>query len=125
MATASDLQRGNYFIYNNELVQVIRKELVNCGTHCHTKLKFFIKGLHEKGERTVNMAHQNQVEIVDITKKSGQVISKANDKVQVMDSMTYETLDASATKEVLNEIKEGDEVVFIDFNGSIQIIEKR
>ena len=42
-----------------------------------------------------------------------------------MDSTTYETLDATATKELIDELKEGDEVIFIEFEGNIQIIEKR
>jgi len=125
MASATELKKGSYMIYKGKLVEVSRKEVVAYGTHSHTKLKIFFHELGERGESNINMHHTDSVEIADITRKTGQVISKADDKVQVMDSMTYETLDASATKEVLNEIKEGDEVVFIDFNGSIQIIEKK
>src|SRR3989338_901055 len=125
MASATELKKGSYMIYKGKLVEVSRKEVVEYGTHSHNKLKIFFHELGERGESNINMHHTDSVEIADITRKTGQVISKADDKVQVMDSMTYETLDASATKEVLNEIKEGDEVVFIDFNGSIQIIEKK
>ena len=53
MASASELKKGSYFIYDNEPVRVIRKELVAYGTHSHSKLKLFIQGLHEKGERSV------------------------------------------------------------------------
>ncbi|MBW2976505.1 hypothetical protein KY347_03605 [Candidatus Woesearchaeota archaeon] len=125
MATASELQRGSYFIYNGEPVCVVRKEIVVYGTHSHSKLKLFIKGLTEKGERSVNMHHTDKIEIVDIIKKTGQVISKADDKVQIMDNVSYETLDAAAPEELHNELNEGDNVIFVDFKGNIQIIEKR
>jgi len=125
MPTASELERGNYFIYNGEPVRVLRKEVIVVGTHSHSKLKFYIQGLNEKAERTVNLKHEDKVEIVDIKRKLGQIIAKANDKVQVMDMVSYETLDANASVELLNELNEGDQVTFIDLSGNIQIIEKR
>ena len=125
MASASDLKKGSYFLYNEEPVRVIRKELVAYGTHSHSKLKIFIQGLHEKGERSVNLHHIDKVEIVDVIRKNGQVISKTNDKVQIMDNVSYETLDANAPAELFNELSEGDHVTFIDFKGDVEIIEKR
>ena len=125
MSTATELKRGIYFIYHGKPVQVTRRELVTYGTHSHSKLKLYFKGLSGKGEKTVNMHHTDRVEIVEIIKKVGQVISKTDDKVQIMDNVSYETLDGSAPEELHNELNEGDQVTFIEFNGKIQIIEKR
>jgi translation initiation factor 5A len=125
MPSASDLQRGSYFLYNNEPVCVVRKEIVVYGTHSHSKLKLFIQGLNKKGERSINLHHTDKVEILDITRKTGQVISKLGNKVQIIDNVSYETLDASAPEELLNELNEGDGVIFVDFKGNIQIIEKK
>ena len=125
MPTASELERGNYFIYNNEPVRILRKEVIVVGTHSHSKLKFYIQWLNEKGERTVNFHHTDKVEIIDITRKLGQIISKTNNKVQVMDMVSYETLNANAPNEILNELNEGDNVTFVDVKGIIEIIEKR
>ncbi len=126
MAAAQELQRGSYFIYNSEVVRVLRKEVIVVGTHSHSKLKFYIQGLNEKGERSVNLGHADKVEIVDIVRKLGQVISKtSNNKVQVMDMVSYETLDANASPELLSELNEGSQVTFIELNGNVEIIEKR
>ena len=125
MPTASELERGKYFIYNGEPVRVLRREVIVVGTHSHSKLKFYIQGLNEKGERTVNFHHTDKVEIVDITRKLGQIIAKSNNKVQLMDMVSYETFDANATAELLSQVNEGDNVTFIDVNGNVQIIEKR
>ncbi|MBI3035555.1 hypothetical protein HYY71_04485 [Candidatus Woesearchaeota archaeon] len=43
MPTASELERGSYFIYNGEPVRVLRKEVIVVGTHSHSKLKFYSK----------------------------------------------------------------------------------
>jgi|TARA_Y100000310_G_scaffold91835_2_gene89338 translation elongation factor P/translation initiation factor 5A len=125
MASASELKRGSYFIQNNEPMQVIRKEIVVYGTHSHSKLKLFIKDLTGKGERSINMHHTDKVELIDIVKKTGQVISKTDDKVQIMDNVSYETVDANALEELRNELNEGDRITFVDFKGNVQIIEKR
>jgi len=125
MPTATELKTGNYFIYNGEPVRVLRKEVVAFGTHSHSKLKIFFQGLTEKGERFANFQHTDKVEIVEITRKLGQVLSKTNNKVQVMDMVSYETFDANANLDLFNQLIEGNQVTFIDLNGNIQIIEKR
>jgi len=125
MAMATELERGSYFIYNGEPVRVLRKEVIVVGTHSHSKLKFFIQGLNEKGERSINFHHTDKVEIVDIVRKLGQIISKTNNKIQLMDMVTYETLDANAPAELYNDLNENDLVTFIEFKSNIEIIEKR
>ena len=125
MAIASDLDKGNYFIYNGEPVRVVRKEVVSVGTHSHTKLKFYIQGLREKGERTVILQHSDRVDKMDIMRKQGQIISKSIGKVQIMDSTSYETLDSNLPPELADEINEGDYVTFVDLNGKVEILDKR
>jgi len=90
MSTASELKKGSYFIHNNEPVRVNRKEVVVYGTHSHSKLKLFIQGLNDKGERSINMHHTDRVDIVEIIKKVGQVISKSDERVQIMDNVSYD-----------------------------------
>ena len=125
MAIASELQRGSYLIYNGEPVRVLRKEVIVVGTHSHSKLKFFIQGLNGKSERSINLHHTDKVEIIDIIRKLGQVISKTNNKIQIIDMVSYETFDANAPTGLINEVNEGDQVTFIDLKGNIQILEKR
>ena len=125
MPTASELEKGSYFIYNNDPVRVTRKETVAYGTHSHSKLKIFFQGLNEKGEKSINLHHTDKVEIVDIIRKLGQIISKTNNKIQIMDMVSYETFDANARAELSNDLKDGDNVTFIESKGNIEIIEKR
>ncbi len=66
MAAASELKKGDYFKHNNEILRLIRKELVAYGTHSHSKLKLYVKALGKKGEKTINLHHTDKVEILDI-----------------------------------------------------------
>ncbi len=124
MTEAKELKQGNYIRINKEILKVIRKEVVACGTHSHSKTKLFVQGLFSKGERTINMSHHENVDMVDIVKKQGQIISLTG-KAQVMDNVSYETVDADVDPELIKELTEGDTVIFINFEGKAMVLEKR
>ena len=125
MSIASELEKGNYFIHNGEPVRVIRREVIVVGTHSHSKLKFYIQGLREKGERSVTFQHSDRVEKIEIMRKQGQIISKTGNKVQLMDAVSYETLDADIPRELSGDVNEGDNVTFVELNGTVEILDKR
>ena len=124
MATASELSKGSCFRYKGDMLRVLRKELVAYGTHSHTKIKLFVQPVFGGGEKSLNLMHHDKVDLLDITKKSAQVIAKLPNKLQIMDKQSYETFDANANQELLNEVNEGDEVIFVDFEGDAKVIEK-
>lgn len=125
MAEAKELQKGFWIVHENQLFQVKRKELVAYGTHSHSKTKLFLQPLQGKGEKILTLMHHDKVETVDIIKKTGQVISKQQNKVQIMDPVSYETLNADVDEELINSINEGDEVIFIDHKGMIKVLERK
>ena len=125
MSEASELKSGSYFMMNNEPVRVTRKEVVAFGTHSHTKLKIFYQGLRDKGEKSTNFTHGEKVEILDIIRKKGQVVAKNGNNLQIMDLVTYETHNASASKELLDEMREGDNISFIELNGQVEVVDIR
>jgi translation elongation factor P/translation initiation factor 5A len=124
MTEAKKLKQGNYIKINNEILKVVRKEIVAYGTHSHSKTKLFVQGLFSKGEKSINMSHHENVDTVDIIKKQGQILS-LTDKAQVMDNVSYETVDADVDPELIKELNEGDIVTFINFEGKALVLEKR
>ena len=125
MANASELKAGMYFLMNGEPACVKRREVVTVGTHSHSKIKIYYTDIYGKGEKAINFGHTDRVDILDIIKKTGQLLSKTQNKAQVMDMQTYETFDAAADGELLKSLNENDEVIFIDYNGKRQILEKK
>jgi translation initiation factor 5A len=125
MTTAKELKAGNYVNINNEVLKVVRKEVVAYGTHSHSKTKLFVQGLFSKGEKSFNLNHHDHVDVLDIIRKKGQAISKSDDKVQVMDIVSYETIDADADPELFSSINEGDEVTFINYKGRAMVLGKK
>jgi translation elongation factor P/translation initiation factor 5A len=125
VASASELNKGNFFSFKGEILQVLRKELVAYGTHSHSKLKLSVSDVYGKKERVLTFAHEDKVDILDIKKKTGNVLSKTPKGVQIMDPFSYETMGASADSRLLEEINEGDEVIFINNGNVASILEKK
>lgn len=125
MAMASDLKTGSYFRHNNEILRLVRKEVVAYGTHSHSKLKLYVQSLDKKGEKTLTMHHTDKVELLNIMRKSAQVIALTGGKASIMDTVNYETHDAMLPESMSVDLKEGDEVTFIDLEGKVIVIEKR
>jgi translation elongation factor P/translation initiation factor 5A len=125
MAVASDLEKGKYFLFKGEIHKVLRKEVVAYGTHSHTKIKLYIQDLEGKGEKVINLAHTDRVDMVDIVKKTAQVISKNTDNVQIMDAVSYETFDAEVDDDLKKLLSEGDHVIFINYNNLVKVLEKK
>ena len=124
MASASDLQRGDFFLMNGAILQVTRREVVAVGTHSHTKLKFYAKSIKGGGEKQFTFSHGDKVEKLDIQKKHATVIAKTPGGVQIMDPVSFETFDA-AVDESLGELSEGDDIIYFSYNNEIKILEKR
>jgi len=121
---ASELEKGKFFEYKGEVLQVQRRSLVNCGTHSHTKLVFTVCDINGKREREITMGHNEKVDMIDITKKKANVISKSENGLQIMDNVSYETLDATAEPDVLASIKEGEEIIYVEYKG-VRVLGKK
>jgi len=115
MANASDLKKGVSFLHSDTAYRVTKKENVTVGTHSHTKLKVYARPLLGGGEKVFTFAHTDNVDTVDIIKKLGQVVSKSEDLLQVMDSRSYDMFDAAVDEALLEELTEGDNVIFVDY----------
>ena len=122
MASAGDLKSGSCFLYKGDVARIEKKEVVAYGTHSHTKLKFFVEFIFSNKKEVITMGHQESVEPVDVMKKKATVISKS--PLQIMDSQSFETKDAYADQEVLDQITEGDVIIFVDYQGKVKVLEK-
>ena len=121
---ASDLERGKFFEHKGELLQVLRRSLVNVGTHSHTKLVITASDINGKKEREIVLGHNDQVDMVDVLRKRANVISKSPSLIQIMDPVSYATLDATCEPDILETLNEGDEVVYIEYKG-VRILGKK
>lgn len=125
MKGVKELKKGDHIVHNDAPYRVLRKELVAVGTHSHSKVKIIAQGVFNGTTETLIYAPHTTVDDVEIIKKKGQIIANQEQNLQVMDLVSYETINASARTELKNELREGDEVTFVEFNGTARVLEKR
>lgn len=123
MKGVKELKRGDWVIHKGEPYRVERKEVVVIGTHCHSKTRIELISLYGKKDSVLKKPG-DAMEDVNIIRKRGQIISKTDKDVQVMDLVSYETLAAEIDESLLNEISEGDDVSFAEFLGKVRVLEK-
>jgi len=117
MAAAGELDRGMVILVNKELFKILRKENVTCGTHCHSKTKLICQNLLGGGEKVFTYSHQDKVDVPDIENRAGQVISKNESSLTVMDTKSYETLDVEASQDIIERAHEGSLLFFFVHEG--------
>jgi translation elongation factor P/translation initiation factor 5A len=125
MKSVKELNKGDYIVYRGEPCRVLKKENVTYSTHCHTKVRVDVQGVFTNFKDVLTLLPHAAVKDADITLKRGQLVSKLMGKAQLMDLVSYETVEADIDPELLNDLNEGEELTFVDFNGKIKVLEKR
>ncbi len=115
MVEAKDVKVGDWVVFNREPFKVKRRETVTAGTHMHSKIKLVMQGLFSQGEKSAVYAHHDKLDQPELEFKSGQVISVTSNKCQIMDSRTYEVIDAELSPD--SGIQEGSSVTLVNYNG--------
>lgn len=124
MVEASSVKKGEFVVQNGEPYFVEKAQSVVISRHSHSKMKIDIVNLFSGEKRVLSVPNHEELEKADVIRKHGQFISKTgDDRGQVMDMKDYGVLDAEIKDGV--ELKEGDEVTYIDFKGRATIIQKR
>lgn len=124
MKGIKELKRGDWVLHKGEPYRVERKEVVVVGTHSHSKTRIELVSLYGKKDSILKKPG-SVMEDINVTRKKGQIVSKADDTVQLMDVVTYETMNADIDKELLKNINEGDEVSFVEIKGNVRVLDKR
>jgi translation elongation factor IF5A len=118
------IKAGSYVLYKDQPFQVKKNQIVVTGTHSHTKNRLDMKGVFSDQNESIVFPPHERLEILEILRKKAQIISKSP-RLQIMDMVSYETVDAEADEKLLNELNEGDEVTYIEFNNARKVLEKR
>ena len=125
MKGVKELQKGDHINYRDAPYRILKKEIIAVGTHSHTKVKITAQNVMNGVTETINFAPHTNVNDVEILRKRGQVIANQPQNLQIMDLVSYETLNAIANDELQQQLQDGDEVTFIEFQGTVRVLEKR
>jgi len=113
-AELGDLKEGSYVVIEGEPCRVVEVSRAKTGKHGSAKVHIVAIGLFTGSRKTLVGPADQRVEIPIIDKKVGQVIAVLGDKVQLMDSETYETfeVDMPTDESIRSKIAPGVEVEY-------------
>jgi len=109
---ANNVQKGNFIIMEGAACRVVDVEISKPGKHGHSKVRISAVGLTDDKKRIAVMPGHDNVEVPIIEKRNAQVLSVQGDKVNVMDSETYETFDLKIPEEFKGLVVEGSSVTY-------------
>ena len=108
----TSLKKGSSVIIDGEPCRVTDLQVSRPGKHGHAKVRLSAVGLMDDKKRIIVKPGHDKIDVPIIGKKIAQVLSISGDKVNVMDSETFETLDLDIPAELKSEIVEGVNVLY-------------
>jgi len=120
-------KKGTCILYNNKPYRVEDIKSVVVSRHSHAKTKVTLVNVFDPRDRqTLSMPHTEQVEEVRIIRKHGQYIARLGPgRGQVMDMRDYSIHEAEVPEDIDRDIREGDEVTYVEFQGRSKVLEIR
>ncbi len=91
---AGNLKKGNYFLSDSEVCNVLDVQHSKSGKHGHAKNRVSCVGLFDKKKRSLIFSSGAMVDVPEIKKSVGQITDVGETTVTIMDLETYETFDA-------------------------------
>ena len=126
MVEVGSLRRGDIVVLEGEPFRVDSIQSVVISRHSHTKIKMDLTGMFSGAKKVMSMSPHKTMEKVDIKRKHGQLIAKISEDVgQIMDMMDYTIYEAHVPKDLMERMGEGDELIYIEYGGRVQVLEAR
>lgn len=111
VADVSEMKPGSLMIIDGAACKVISVDVSRPGKHGHAKFRILAVGIIDEKKRDIVMPHQS-IEVPIIGKKEAQVLSVTGDVCNVMDSVSFETLDLKIPEELKGQIQSGQTIIY-------------
>ena len=126
MVEVGSLRRGDIVILEGEPFRIDSIQSVVISRHSHTKIKMELTGMFSGAKKIMSLSPHKTMEKVEIKRKHGQLIAKISEDVgQIMDMMDYTIYEAHVPKDLMERLGEGDELIYIEYGGRVQVLEAR
>jgi translation elongation factor P/translation initiation factor 5A len=126
MAEVGSLRKGDIVLLEGEPFRIDSIQSVVISRHSHTKIKMDLTGIFSGAKKILSLSPHKTMEKVDVRRKHGQLIAKISEDVgQVMDMMDYTIYEAHVPKDLMERMREGDELTYIEYGGRVQVLEVR
>ncbi len=123
MIDLKKLKKGKYIIHENEACVI--KDVKTLTSKNNPVIKLELEGLFSGKHYNSHILTGQNIQEANLTRKCGTIISKKNNKIEIMDIQTFETFDVNIDPELLEKAQEGDNVTYVHSDTSTKILEVR
>jgi translation initiation factor 5A len=117
------IKEGHFVVLGGEPCRVVEVEKSKPGKHGSAKVRLVAIGFFTGSKRSHVGPASSRIEIPEIEKRSGQILSVTKDYVQVMDLETFETFETPYVEEdARHKLEPGAEVEYWRMLGKAKII---
>ena len=115
---ATEIKVGTNIIVDGTPCTVKSIDISKTGKHGHSKCRIEAVGIITGQKKVFVVPGHERLEVPNVDKRKGQVLSKAQGKASIMDLESFETLDINVPEEdVFNELVEGENCEYWDVEG--------
>ena len=112
-----NLKEGDLVIIDNAPCKVESVSTTVSGKHGAAKTRVEAIGILDGKRRSIVMPADEEIEVPIILRKKAQVLAIVENKAQLMDLETYETLELEIPEEKIWKLKEGEETYYYEIMG--------
>ncbi len=110
-----EIRNGRFILIDGIPCRVVEIETSAPGKHGAAKMRITAVGVFDGQKRTLLKPSDADAEVPIIEKRKAQVVSIQDNRVQLMDSETYETFEIEIGNEFRNTLKNGAEIELIAY----------
>ncbi len=115
------LKEGRYVVIDDEPCTIVSITTSKPGKHGAAKARIEGIGVFDSQKRTAVQPVTAKIYVPIIERRSGQVLSIADDTVQVMDLEDYSTVEIKVPEELKDRLEPGKEIPFLHYEGKYKI----
>jgi len=114
----SSLKTGKYIMIDGRPCEVVGLDWSAPGKHGHAKYRITAIDLLTGAKKMAVYTSHDKVEVPIVEKKTAQVLNVFENKAQLMDTESYETIEAEIAPELQGQIQPNYTVIYWDLMGT-------
>jgi len=115
---ATEARVGTNILLDGKPFTVKKIDTSKTGKHGHAKCRIEAVGILDGNKKVFVIPGHDRLEVPNVDKRKGQVLSKADGKASVMDLESFETIDIDCPdKEVYDSLEDGGNCEYWDIEG--------
>jgi translation initiation factor 5A len=122
-ADLGDIKEGSYVILDGEPCRVVQSDKSKPGKHGAAKIRLAAVSIFTGSKHSYVGPSASRIDVPNIDKRSGQVLSLNGPSVQIMDMETYENFETALVEdEIRARLQPGSEVEYWSVLGKVRVM---